>query len=245
MSFFVTRFEMRDIVSAIAGLRPLVRSRTSRETKKLIRDYEIEVDGRSGLISVLGGKWTVYRAMAEDAIDAVQKVLTGRITDSRTRNYPLLGAVDESPGVEVMAATYRLPRSTIRHLTEKFGGRRAVILDLIGEDASLASLIIDGSPHIHAEVVYSVREESAVCIEDILSRRLGLQFYDWRLAAHAAPVVGGILAKELGWSTVQTNSEVNGYVDRINRCLEALGQEPVRVMDMHKTNINDELHRRA
>ena len=243
--YLVTRFEIRDIVSAIAGLRPLVRSRSSRKTKKLIRDYEIEVDRRSGLISVLGGKWTVYRAMAEDAINAVQKLLTGRVTDSRTRNYPLWGAQDDSASVEVMAATYRMPRSTMRHLTEKFGGRRALILELIRENAALASPIIDGSPHIHAEVVYSVREESAVCIEDILSRRLGLQFYDWRLAAHAAPVVGEILAKELGWSTAQTKSEVDGYVDRINRCLEALGQEPVRVVDMHKENINDELHRRA
>jgi glycerol-3-phosphate dehydrogenase len=73
--YLVTRFEIHDIVSAIAGLRPLVRSRSSRETKKLIRDYEIEVDRQSGLISVLGGKWTVYRAMAEDAINAVQKLL--------------------------------------------------------------------------------------------------------------------------------------------------------------------------
>ena len=244
--YLVTRFEIRDIVSAIAGLRPLVRSGNTRETKKLIRDYEIEVDRRSGLISVLGGKWTVYRAMAEDAVNAAQKLLTGRITDSRTRNYPLLGAQeDESDSGEVMAAIYRMPRSTMRHLTERFGGRRALILDLISETASLASPIIDGSPHIHAEVVYSVREESAVRIEDILSRRLGLQFYDWRLAAKAAPVVGEILAKELGWSAAETKSEVDGYVERINRCLEALGQERVRVMDMHRGDINDELHRRA
>jgi glycerol-3-phosphate dehydrogenase len=243
--YLVTRFEIRDIVSAIAGLRPLVRSRSSRETKKLIRDYEVEVDRRSGLISVLGGKWTVYRAMAEDAINAVQKLLTGRVTDSRTRNYPLWGVQDDSETIEELSAIYRLPRSTLRHLTEKFGGRRAFILDLIGENASLALPIIDGSPHIHAEVVYSVREESALCIEDILSRRLGLQFYDWRLAANAAPVIGEILAKELGWSAAQTKAEVDRYVDRINRCLEALGQEGVRGMSMHKENINDELHRRA
>jgi glycerol-3-phosphate dehydrogenase len=73
----------------------------------------------------------------------------------------------------------------------------------------------------------------AVCIEDILSRRLGLQFYDWRLAAQAAPVVGDILAKELGWSAAQMRSEISGYIERINRCLEALGQKSVAVMAMH------------
>src|SRR6185436_17607293 len=97
------------------------------------------------------------------------------------------------------------------------------------ENASLASPIIEGMPHIQAEIVYAVREESAVCVDDILSRRLGIQFYDWRLAAHAAPLVGAILAKELGWSPEQTRTEVNGYVDRINRYLEAIGQEQIWV----------------
>jgi glycerol-3-phosphate dehydrogenase len=243
--FLLTRFEIRDVVSAIAGLRPLVRSRNARETKKLIRDYEIEVDRRSGLISVLGGKWTVYRAMAEDAINTVQKVLTGRITNSRTRDFPLLGAVDESMSIEVIAATYQMPTSTIRHLTEKFGERRILVLDLIRQNASLAAPIIEGMAHIQAEIVYAVREESAVCVDDILSRRLGIQFYDWRLAAQAAPLVGAILERELGWSPEQTRSEVNGYVDRINRCLEAIGQERISVRQTHRGNINDELHRRA
>ena len=59
------------IVSAIAGVRPLVKSSDALNTKKLIRDHEIEVEPKSGLISVLGGKWTTHRAMAEDAINAV------------------------------------------------------------------------------------------------------------------------------------------------------------------------------
>jgi glycerol-3-phosphate dehydrogenase len=238
-------FDIGDIVSAIAGLRPLVRSRSSRETKKLIRDYEIEVDRRSGLISVLGGKWTVYRAMAEDAINKVQRLLTGRITDSRTQYHMLFGAEDEDAGIEALLAIYHVPRSTIRHITDKFGSRRTHILDLMRQDGSLVSPIIHGSPHTQAEVVYSVREEMAVSVEDILSRRLGLQFYDWRLAAKAAPVVAEILGRELGWSPAQTRSEVSAYVDGINRGLEALGQERVRVAGMHRGNINEELHRRA
>src|SRR5436190_1486606 len=243
--YLLTSFEIRDVVSAIAGLRPLVRSDNSRETKKLIRDYEIEVDRRSGLISVLGGKWTVYRAMAEDAIDTVQKLLTGRITKSRTRDYSLMGAAGESTSVELLAGKYEMPRSTIRHLTEKFGARRIRILDLIHENASLASPIIEGMPHIQAEILYALREENAVCIEDILSRRLGIQFYDWRLAAGAAPVVAAIAADELGWSPEQARSELNAYVDRINRCLVAIGQERICVKQTHRGNINDELHRRA
>jgi glycerol-3-phosphate dehydrogenase len=243
--YLAKHFEVTDIVSAIAGLRPLVRTRNSRDTKKLIRNYEIENDPRSGLISVLGGKWTVYRAMAEDAVNAVQKALTGRITDSCTRHHPLFGVEDENSNVEDPLAVYAVPRSTIHHLTQRFGSRRTRVLDLVREDATLVTPIIDGSSHIHAEIIYCVREEMAVCVEDILCRRLGLQLYDWRLAVQAAPVVGQILAQELGWSPARTRTEIDGYIERINRCLEALGLKPVRAMEAHKGNLNDELHRRA
>jgi len=226
-------FEITDIASAIAGLRPLVRSSISRETKSLIRDYEIEIESASGLISILGGKWTVYRAMAEDAVDAVQKRLTGRITDSRTRDYMLFGVEDASVNGELLVRMYDVPRSTVHHLTEKFGSRRTHVLEMAQEDRSLRSYIVDGTPHIQAEVVYCAREEMAVSVEDILSRRLGLQFYDWRLAIQAAPVVGHILARELDWSSARTREEVGGYIERINRFLEALGLEPVREAGMH------------
>src|SRR5262249_39912879 len=113
-------------------------------------------------------------------------------------------------------------------LTEKFGNFRNQVLDLVSEDVSLLSPIVDGAPQIQAEVVYCIREELAVCIEDILARRLGLQFYDWRLAIQAAAVVGKIFARERGWSSGRTREEVAAYIERINRYLEALGVEPVR-----------------
>jgi glycerol-3-phosphate dehydrogenase len=243
--YIAKAFHLDDIVSAIAGLRPLIRSRNPRETKKLIRDYEIEIDRSSGLVSVLGGKWSVYRAMAEDAIDAVQKLLTGRITDSRSGNHRLYGAEDQDTNLDTLLAMYQINRSTIRHLTQKFGGQRTRILDLIRHDPSLASPLVDGSPHIQAEVVHCVREEMATSIEDILSRRLGLQFYHWRLAAHAAPIVGHILGRELDWPAARIAAEVAAYIERINRCLEALGQDRISVMEKDTGNLNGELHRRA
>jgi glycerol-3-phosphate dehydrogenase len=211
-------FAVSDIVSAMAGLRPLLQSRDPRATKKLTRDYEITIEPQSGLINVLGGKWTVYRAMAEDAINAVEKLLKGRITECPTRHHLLFGAEDNS---------MRTLESAMPHLTQKFGSLKGRILDLAREDASLLSPIIDGAPHIRAEVVYCAREEMAVCIDDILSRRLGLQFFDWRLAIQAAPIVGQILARELGWTQNRTDEEIFHYVGRINRFLEALGLKPV------------------
>jgi glycerol-3-phosphate dehydrogenase len=236
-------FEINDVVSAIAGLRPLVASGKSRDTKSVIRDYEIEVEARSGLISVLGGKWTIYRAMAEDAIDKVQKMLTGRITDSPSRNYPLFGAEDEEGEAEKLSAMYRVPKGTLLLLKQKFGRARSRILELTQEHPSLLSPIVSGCAHIQAEVVYCVREEMAVSLEDILSRRLGLQLYDWRLAVQSAPVVARILERELGWSPARTRTGIEQYIEGINRSLKALGREPVSAAA--PGGVNDEVHRRA
>jgi glycerol-3-phosphate dehydrogenase len=183
--------------------------------------------------------------MAEDAIDAVQKLLTGRITDAPTRNYLLFGGEDDQTDAEFLHVVYGVPRSSIRRLTEKFGSRRRRVLDLTREDSSLRAPLVDGSPDIQAEIVYCAREEMAISIEDILSRRLGLQFYDWRLAIRAASVVGDVLGRELGWSADRTKHEIEGYIDRINTFLEALGLEAVRPAGMHKGKTNGELHRRA
>ncbi len=70
-------YAVEDIVAAFAGLRPLVRAKPALQTKNLVREHEVEVDGATGLVSIVGGKWTTYRAMAEDTIDAVQKQLDG------------------------------------------------------------------------------------------------------------------------------------------------------------------------
>lgn len=86
-------FSVHDIQSGIAGMRPLVGSKGKKETKSLVRDDEVEVDAISGLISILGGKWTTHRAMAEDTINAVEKYLKGAVTPSLTPQHPLSGAV--------------------------------------------------------------------------------------------------------------------------------------------------------
>jgi len=79
------------IVSCTAGARPLVSSGTSKDTRKLARDHRIELDARSGLISIMGGKWTTHRAMAQDTVNAVEEFLGGPATPSQTMHHLLLG----------------------------------------------------------------------------------------------------------------------------------------------------------
>ena len=205
-----------DIVAAFAGVRPLVAKGDAKRTAKLIRDHEIESDPLSGLISVLGGKWTTYRAMAEDGIDQVQRALNGKITPCRTHDFPLAGSQGYRPDFSSDLA---------RHLSEKFGMQAGLILELAKTEPELGQAIAAGSPALRAELVYGVRFEMAQTIEDLLARRVGLQFHSWRLAAEAAPVAGAVLARELGWSEERTRQAVADYLDRLAGLWRNIGAE--------------------
>jgi glycerol-3-phosphate dehydrogenase len=215
------------IVSGVAGARPLVSEGDVRETKKLSRDDVIEIDRLTGLISIMGGKWTTYRAMAEDTINAVQKYLGGAVTQSSTRHHALSGAAGYAPDYwQSLASGYNLSEQTARHLAGKFGTNAAKVLNLRRENPELAKPILEDLAPLRVEVVHCVRHEMAMTIEDVLFRRLGVQLYSWRSAIHAAPAVAAILADELGWSDDVARDAVRQYVTKINRYREAAGLAP-------------------
>lgn len=217
------QYTVDDVVSAFSGVRPLVQAAHSRQTKKLIRSHEVEVDESSGLISILGGKWTTYRAMAEDTVDAVQKQLGGSVP-SRTRDFRLAGAEGYSADHwRFLMSLYGLNEATAKHLAEKFGTEAEAVLSLTKEDSRLNSPLVREAPSIQAEVVYCARTEMAVTIEDVLARRIGLQLFGWQLALQAAPGVGDLLARELGWTENEKSRAVDDYVSKIDRQRRALG----------------------
>jgi glycerol-3-phosphate dehydrogenase len=217
------------IVSGFAGARPLVSAGENQSTKKIARDDVIEVDPSSGLISIMGGKWTTHRAMAEDTINAVQKALGVPLTESPTRAHALYGGEGFSGDLwEKLMAAHPISKETAHHLAAKFGTAAENVLQLTLENRDLAQPILPTNPAIQAEVIYSVRQELAVTIEDVVARRLGIQFYSWREAIHAAPVVGSLMAEELHWSDTETKSAIKAYVDKINHFLERAGLEQER-----------------
>jgi glycerol-3-phosphate dehydrogenase len=218
-----------EIVAGFAGARPLVSAHENESTKKIARDDVIEVDAASGLISIMGGKWTTHRAMAEDTIDAVQKALGSAVTECPTRNHLLHGGDGYTSDLwKQLMGIHALSQETAQHLASKFGTAAWKVLQLTQEDRNLAQPILPGSAPIQAEAVYAVREELAATIEDVLARRLGIQFYSWREAIHSAPVVGSLMAEELRWSSAEAKSAITHYVDKINRYLELAGLEPER-----------------
>ena len=213
-----------DIVSGFAGARPLVDSDGGGDTKKLARDDVIEVDPASGLISIMGGKWTTHRAMAEDTIHRVQQALGLPHAISQTRNYVLYGGKGFTDDYwNKLCRQHRLPETTARHLASKFGTAAEKVLALASENAALLDPILEGRSAIKAEVVYAVRHEMAATLEDVLARRIGMQLYSWRDAIQAAPVVGSLMAKELSWTSSFSHAAITEYVEKINHLLDSAG----------------------
>jgi glycerol-3-phosphate dehydrogenase len=218
---------VRDVVSAFAGVRPLVSASGSHssETKELARDHVIEVDRASGLVSIMGGKWTTYRAMAQDTIDAVCAHLGCARAPCRTVDYPLFGSAGFRDDLwQTLARDCKIGEPLARHLCSKFGGRAREIMTLAREAPDgLAAPLAPGVVPIKAEVLFCARCEMALSIEDVLARRIGLESYGWSESIRAAPVVAELLGRELGWSTEEEKKAIDQYVPQITHLMRASG----------------------
>jgi glycerol-3-phosphate dehydrogenase len=216
--------QANQIVSGTAGLRPLVSSLKSAETKRLARDHEVELDRSSGLISIMGGKWTTHRAMAEDTLNAAQKYLGEAGRKCSTLSHPLLGSDGYAPEYwHSLAAQFALTELTARHLAQKYGACAPEVMKLAQADPDLARPLLEGLAPIRAQVVFGARDELAASIEDVLARRIGLQLYGWRDAIRAAPTVAELLARELGWPESAKQQAVREYVAKIEGLIEKAG----------------------
>ncbi|MEZ0307301.1 MAG: FAD-dependent oxidoreductase [Ramlibacter sp.] len=174
-----------DIRSVWVGLRPLVKPQgdDGDDTKGLSREHTVLVS-RSGLVTVTGGKWTTYRAMAEDVLDkCVEKHLLERTRSGVTTNLRLVGGED-LPG--------RRPRMCEPQGLHTYGSEAAAVAALPGAGKEL------GGGLTEAMVRFGARHEYARTVEDVLARRWRLLFLDARLAGSMAAKVGALLEKETG-----------------------------------------------
>jgi glycerol-3-phosphate dehydrogenase len=222
--YLATPVTPNEIVAGFAGARPLVGSEGSTDTKRLARDDVIEVEPGSGLISIMGGKWTTHRAMAEDTIHVVQQALGVPQTESLTRNYILYGGEGFTDDYwKTSCRRHEVSEGTARHLAAKFGTASERVLKLTNEDPALLHTILPGGRAIRAEVAYAVRYEMATTIEDVLARRIGMQFYSWSDCIEATPVVGSLMQKELKWSSGYTRDAMRNYLGKIYHLMDAAG----------------------
>ncbi len=161
------------VVASFAGLRPLVAD-TRDTASNVSREHRIFVSD-SGLISVGGGKYTTYRAVAEEVAELITTRLGRGMSKSRTAELPLPGGepVDKGELVAALEGAGFLSRKA-KTLADRYGSRVKQLLELVENQPSLQGPVIDGSGLSRLEVLYSVQFEQARTPEDILRRRTGL-----------------------------------------------------------------------
>ena len=180
----------RDVRAVFAGIRPLARASFSRGTARVSRKHRIEV-GPSGLVTITGGKWTTYRKMAEDCVDAVIRTYGLRSRPCQTADLLLHGA----PGGALNGALGRAP--VIDHLVS-YGTDAEELRQLIRDRPELGQPLHPELPYVQAECVWAARQEMARTLGDVLARRLRALFLNARAATAVAPRVARLLAEELG-----------------------------------------------
>jgi glycerol-3-phosphate dehydrogenase len=216
-----------DVIAVYAGLRPLVAEPPAsargadkagageKPTTKLSREHVVDTP-LPGLASIAGGKFTTYRLMARDVVDAAVADLPGPVPPSVTGQLPLLGA-DGLPAVRAsatrLASEYGVPGDVAEHLIARYGSLVTEVLDLIREDKTLGQPLLDGSPYLRAEVAYAVTHEGALHAEDVLARRVRLLIETQDAGLSAAPEVTAIMAGLLGWNRRRRAAELRRYQD--------------------------------
>ena len=204
-----------DVIGVYAGLRPLVAAAADRPTTKLSREHVVDVP-LPGLVSIAGGKFTTYRLMARDVVDAAVADFPRPVPESVTGQLPLLGA-DGLPAVRAaaqrLAEDYGVPLSSVEHLLARYGSAVSEVLDLVRSEKTLGRPLLDGYPYLRAEVAYAVTHEGALHIEDVLARRIRLLIESPDAGVAAAAEVGVIMGGLLGWGRRRRALEVRQYLD--------------------------------
>ncbi len=214
-----------DVEGVYAGLRPLLAGE-SDETSKLSREHLV-AQPVPGLVMVAGGKFTTYRVMAKDAIDAAADALDGRVPSSITQEVPLLGAEGYKAAWNRrnrVARAFGVHPTRIEHLLRRYGSLTNELLDLIRENPSLAEPLPGADDYLGVEVVYAASHEGALHLDDVLARRTRISIEAWDRGVSAAPVAAKLMADVLGWSKQRTKTEIERYLARVEAEIESQKQ---------------------
>lgn len=212
-----------DVLSVYAGYRPLVKSKHGG-TANLSRTHVV-VQEANGLVTIVGGKLTTYRRMAQDTVDVLAQ-RDGLPRSHPTKQLPLSGSVrwpQARRDIETRARTLGLAPHSVRHLCFNFGQNVELLLDMIAQDSALGAPLIDDLPYLRAEVVYACRYEMALTLEDVLARRTRIILEDRDRGARIAAEVASLMSRELGWDATRMRTEEEQYVALVRHQLALEG----------------------
>ena len=208
------------ILYTYAGIRPLAFSGSSES--KISRKHRVIKEGKNGrIITIAGGKLTTYRNMAKDAVNAVCKTLGVRSecsTDKQPFPGGLSGDYDEylQEIIPELASKYKADQETVRHLIRFYGSRAERILELAREEPRLGEAVSPESRDIYAQIAYSVLEEGAKTISDIVLRRVHLGITSDRGVPYAEKIAE-ITGRELKWSEEEKRLRIDEFKETLRK----------------------------
>jgi glycerol-3-phosphate dehydrogenase len=208
------------VLAGFGGLRPLVAA-DENSTKDLVRDHFVEIDDVSGLISILGGKWTTYRLMAKDTINAAAANI-GRVQAKDAVKLKLVGSqhFSKNTGAEVMAKS-GCEWDIASHLVSKYGDRALIIAELLKDNKLNSSRLAEGLPFTSAELRYVIENEMACTIKDVLNRRWGVEITNWKNTLVLIEPVADFMAAYFGWTDDDKAENISTYQAEVLGLMDA------------------------
>jgi len=205
-----------DVEGVYAGLRPLL-SGESEETSRLSREH-IVAQPVPGLVVVAGGKYTTYRVMARDAVDAAARGIERSVPPSCTDVTPLVGADGFQALLNAkssLAASSGVHVARIEHLLNRYGSTIDELLALVAAEPALGEPIAGAEDYLNVEARYAASHEGALHLDDVLTRRTRISIETWDRGIAAAEPVARIMAAVLGWDADDIRREVEHYHARV------------------------------
>ncbi|WP_313887754.1 glycerol-3-phosphate dehydrogenase/oxidase [Lentzea alba] len=216
-SVLATPLTQDDIEGVYAGLRPLLAGE-SDSTSKLSREHAV-ARVAPGLVAIAGGKYTTYRVMGADAVDAAQVDMPGRIQPSITDKVPLVGADGYHALInqaDHLAARHGLHPYRVRHLLDRYGSLVHEVLSLAADNPELLKPIPASPDYLQVEAVYAASHEGAMHLEDVLTRRTRISIEYAHRGIDSAEAVARLVAPVLGWDEDAIKREIEVYTARVD-----------------------------
>lgn len=200
-----------DVLAAWSGIRPLVTNPNSTDTQSISRNHVVDVS-HSGLVTIAGGKWTTYRSMAEDTLDAAIKAHNLKAGPCRTVGLFLEGGKDFAPTLYIrLVQDYGLESEVAQHLAATYGDKAFEVAKLAKVTGKrwpiVGKRLVSEFPYIEAEVKYALKEYACTAV-DVISRRTRLAFLNVQAAEEALPRIVDIMGKELNWKEQKKKEEL-------------------------------------
>jgi glycerol-3-phosphate dehydrogenase len=215
-----------DVEGVYAGLRPLL-AEESEATSVLSREHAVSKPA-PGLVVVAGGKYTTYRIMAKDAVDAAVGGLSSHfdrsVPPSATEHVPLLGAEGYAAlwnSRHLLASDSGLHSVWIEHLLSRYGSLVHELLDMVAEDPTLGEPLAGAPEYLRVEVLYAVTSEGARHLDDVLARRTRVSIETFDRGIGSMEEAAQLMGRALGWSETQRAVEVEHYRKRVDAELES------------------------